>query len=144
MSKPLINGTRHSWGSIKTNLLGRTVSGISAVSYEDKQEKVNNYGAGNMPTSRGRGKYEATAKMTLDAYEVDAITRSVVASGQGTRIQDIAPFDVIVSYLPEGSDGLVTHVLRNCEFTSNKRDLKQGDTRIESEYELILSHIDWA
>lgn len=144
MSKPLINGTRHGWGSVKANFLGRTATGITAVSYEDKQEKVNNYGAGNFPTSRGLGKYEASAKITLDAYETDAIVRSLVAQEKGTRLQDIGPFDVVVTYLPEGSDGLVTHVLRNCEFTSNKREVKQGDTRIEIEYELIISHIDWA
>ena len=140
MSTPLINGTRHSWADVKINILGRTVSGISAISYEDKQEKQNNYGAGVYPVSRGIGKYEANAKVTLHAYEAEAINKAL---GVGKRLQDVPMFDIIVSYLPVGSDGLVTHVIRNCEFTNNKRDIKQGDTVIEVELELITSHIEW-
>lgn len=139
MNTPLINGIRHSWASIKCNILARTVTGITALSYEDKQEKVNNYGAGIFPVSRGLGKYEATASVTLHAYETEAIQRSL---GVGKRIQDIAPFDIVVSYIND-SDQLVTHVLRNCEFTNNKREVKQGDTVIEVEHELIISHIEW-
>lgn len=140
MSTPLINGTRHSWASVKVALLGRTVSGISSVSYEDKQEKVDNYGAGIFPVSRGKGKYEASAKITLHAYEVDAIVRAL---GIGKRLTDIPQFDVVVAYIPEGSDGLITHTIRNCEFTMNKREVKQGDTVIEVELDLITSHIEW-
>jgi len=135
---PLINGERHSWGDIKINLLGRTVTGVTAISYDDKQEKTNNYGAGNYPVSRGRGKYEATAKVTLHAYEVTAIQRAAA----GKRLQDIPPFDIVVAYLNQ-NDQVVTDVIRNCEFTMNKRDIKQGDTVIEVELELIVSHIEW-
>lgn len=135
----MINGTRHSWGSIKTNILGRTVSGITAISYEDRQEKVNNYGAGTMPVSRGLGKYEAECTITLHAYETEAMQRSM---GPGKRLQDIAPFDIVVSFI-NASDQVVTHVIRNCEFTNNKRDLKQGDTVIEVEHKLVVSHIEW-
>lgn len=141
-NQPLINGVRHSWASVKINFLNRTATGVSAISYGDKQDKVNNYGAGNFPISRGRGKYEANAKITLHAYESDAILKSVIAAG-GERLQDAGMFDVIVAYLPEGSDTLITHVIRNCEFTDNKREVKKGDTIIESEHELICSHIQW-
>lgn len=137
---PLINGIRHSWGSIKANLLGRTVTGFDAVSYEEKQEKKNNYGAGNRPVSRGRGRVESSAKITLHAYEVDAIQAQLP---KGKTLFDVEPFDVVVAYMPEGSDGLITHVLRNAEFTSNKRDVKEGDTVIKVEFELIISNIEW-
>jgi hypothetical protein len=138
---PFINGIRHAWGSVKVNILGRTVSGITAISYEEKQDKVNNYGAGIFPVSRGLGKYEASAKITLHSYEVDAIVKSV---GIGKRLVDIAPFDIFVTFMPEGSDQLINHVIRNCEFTSNKRELKTGDTVIETEFDLIVTHIEWA
>lgn len=141
MSAPLINGIRHSWGSIKINMLGRTVTGITAVSYGEKQEKKNNYGAGNHPTSRGRGRKEPNAKITLEAYEVNAIQKAV---GIGKSILDIEPFDIVVTFLPEGQDGLVTHVIRNCEFLNNDRDLKEGSTAIPVELELIPSHIQWS
>lgn len=138
-NSPLINGTRHSWASIRTEILGRTVTGITAISYEDKQEKVNNYGAGPYPVSRGLGNYEATASFTLHAYEVEAIELKLPS---GKRIQDIGPFDVVVTFL-NLSNQLVTHTLRNVEFTNNKRDMSQGDTVIEVECELIISHIEW-
>jgi len=137
---PFINGTRHSWASITVMLLGRLVTGITAVRYEDSQVKENNYGQGIYPVSRGLGKYEAKAALTLHSYEVDAI---LMALGPGKRLNDISPFDIVVSYLPTGSDILKSHVIRNAEFTTNKRDVKQGDTVIETEFELICSHIEW-
>lgn len=140
MSTPLINGIRHSWASIKINLLGRTVTGVTAINYEDKQEKVNHYGAGINPVHRGYGKYEATANITLYAYELDAL-QNALEPGKG--IHQIAPFDIIVTYVND-SDQLVTHVLRNAEFTNNKRDVKSGDTAIECDCELIISHIEWS
>lgn len=140
MSTPLINGVRHSWASVKLVLLDRTVTGCSAIKYEDKQEKVNNYGTGIYPVSRGLGKYEAMASITLEQYEVEAIQAQLP---KGKRIQDIAPFDVVVSFVND-SDALVNHTIRNCEFTNNKRELKSGDAKIETEYELITSHIEWS
>lgn len=140
MTTPLINGIRHSWGSIKVNLLGRTVIGITAIDYDDKQDKKNHYGSGTMPTHRGHGRYEATVKFTLEAYEVDAIQRVL---GFGKRLQDIEPFDIIVTFMPKGSDRLITHVIRNCEFLNNKRNMKEGDTNISVELELLPSHIEW-
>lgn len=139
--QPLVNGIRHSWASIKTTMLGRTVSGISSIEYGDSQEKSNNYGAGPYPVSRGRGgRYEAECKITLHAYEVDAI---LAVLGQGERLTDIEPFDIIVTYMPEGSDGLINHVIRNCEFKTNNRSVQTGDTSIETEFDLIVSHIEW-
>jgi hypothetical protein len=137
---PFINGTRHSWASITINLLGRIVTGVSAISYEEKQEKKNNYGAGIFPVSRGLGKYEASAKITLFSYEVDAILKTI---GLGKRLIDIEPFDIVVTYMPVGSDLLVNHLIRNAEFTNNKRDIKQGDTVVETEFDLVISHITW-
>lgn len=136
---PLINGIRHSWASVKVSLLGRTVTGITAISYEDKQEKVNHYGAGIYPVHRGYGRYEATASITLYHYELDALQKAV---GAGKGIHQIAPFDIIVTFVNE-FDQLVTHTLRNCEFTNNKREMKSGDTTFEVELELIVSHIEW-
>lgn len=138
---PLINGQRHSWASIRMNLLGRDVSGVVAIDYDDKQEKANIYGAGTKPVARGKGKYEATAKITLHAYEVDAIQATLEP---GKHLVDIKPFDVIVKFDDEDTDDpVITHVIRNAEFMSNKRSNKQGDTGMEVELELIISHIEW-
>lgn len=139
MSTPYINGKRHAWTSIQINLLGRTVTGVSAISYDDNTDKGNNHGAGQFAVSRGEGNYTAKCKIKLHKYEVDAILKSI----PGSRIQAIPEFDVVVSYVPKGQDLAITDVIRNCEFTNNGVDVKQGDTVIETEYELIISHINW-
>lgn len=137
---PLVNGTRHTWASIRMNILGRTVDGVVAIKYSDKTNKTNNYGAGNKPVSRGKGNYEAEASITLYAYEVVAIQRAL---GPNKNLADILPFDVPVTYLAEGDETPVTDVIRNVEFLDNIRDMKQGDTKIEVPLNLICSHIDW-
>lgn len=139
MAKANINGTRHAWGSIKLMLLGREVTGISEISYKDSTSKENHYGQGGMPVSRGTGQYKAEATIKLDKYEVQAIQ---TATG-GKRLQDIDPFDIIVTYMPVGQDKLQVDVIRNCEFTTNERTTKSGDTTIGVPLPLIISHIVW-
>lgn len=140
MAQPNINGTRHAWGSIQVMLLGRLVTGISEVMYKDNTTKENHYGAGNNPVSRGRGQYKAEASIKLDKYEVEAIQSAIGSS----RIQDIDPFDIVVTYSPEGQDALKTDIIRNCEFLSNERNTKSGDTTIGVPLPLIVSHIEWS
>lgn len=142
MDTVLINGKEYDWNSISVNLLGRMVVGITAIDYEEKQEKQNNYGAGKFPVSRGYGNIVPSAKITLTAAEVEAIQTAAVTSGL-ERIQDIEPFDIAVSFVPGGTNKIVNHVLRNVEFTNNKRDVKQGDKENLVELELILSNIEW-
>ncbi len=137
---PLINGQRHSWASIEVNLLDRIVTGITSINYDDAEVKENHYGAGNMPVHRGRGRYEANASLTLYNYEVEAIQ---AALPRGKRLMDSPPFDVKVSFLDD-TNQITTHVIRNCEFKSNNRNMSQGDTKIEVSLDLVVSHIEWS
>jgi hypothetical protein len=136
--QPLINGVAYSWADIQAQLLGKTVLGISAISYEDEQTIEDNYGAGNLPTSRGYGQLKSKGSLTMEAKEVERITEAVPSG----RIQDIPPFPVTVSYV-NPANKLVTHKLMNAQFTGNKRDIKSGDTKIEVELPLVISHIQW-
>jgi len=136
----LINGEAVSWAQINVTILGNVISGITAISYEDEQEITNNYGKGNFPVSRGFGKIESKASMTLLAEEVDVLQE---AAPDG-RLQSIPEFDVLVSYIPVGGSTTIrNHKIRNCRFTNNKREAKQGDTQVEVELELMPSHIEW-
>jgi hypothetical protein len=136
---PLINGTSHSWADIVVNLLGVPLAGIVAVKYDDKQDKENNYGAGNMPVSRGRGRIQCTASITLASEEILSLQKAA----PNKRIQEIASFDIVVSYIPLNSLSITTDILKNCEFKSNARDVKEGDMKVQTELELIVSHIVW-
>ena len=135
---PLINGQEYAWGDIKTCINGVVVTGITAVSYGDKQDMQNNYGAGRHPVSRSKGRITPSAKITLYMSEVVAISRN---SPTG-RMQDIAPFDIEVSYLP-ANGVIVIDKIRNCQFTENKRDWKEGDMNQQVELELRPSNIEY-
>lgn len=135
---PLINGKSYEWADIAINILGVTIVGVTSIEYEEKQGMENIYGAGRFPVSRGYGKVEPTAKITLLMEEVQAIM-AVAPLG---RIQDIPEFDISVIYL---DSALVTvkHKLRNVRFMSNNRNSSSGDTSVPVEMDLILSHVEW-
>ncbi len=135
---PNINGAAYAWADIRLQLLSQTVAGVTAISYGVKQEKVNNYGAGTNPVSRGLGKREPEASITLEMKEVERIQAALPPGGS---LLDIKPFPIAVSFV-NSANMLVTHTLHNCEFTENKRDMKTGDTQIEVQLPLILSHIE--
>ncbi len=141
---PLINGVRHAWADIKINLLGATVTGVTKIMYEDTLDIQDNYGAGSYPTDRGEGNYKANASITLKKYELERLQAAALSSGGSTtRIQEIPEFDIVVAYMPKGQDVIKTDVIRNCRFTKNMRDAKQGDTNLEFEIPLLTSHILW-
>lgn len=135
---PLINGILYSWADIVVAIAGVPVTGITAIEYGDDQEVNNMYGAGRHPIGRAKGRITPSAKITLYQEEVEAIQRQ---APQG-RIQDIAPFDITVTYIPDS--GIVTvDKIRNCSFKSNKRTWTEGDTGKPVELELLPSHIEW-
>jgi len=135
---PLINGKSYEWADIIVNVLSQPIIGITNIEYEEKQGMENIYGAGRFPVSRGYGKIEPTAKMTILMEELENI-QTVAPQG---RIQDIPEFDIVVMYVDAA---LVTrkHVLKNVRFMNNKRASSSGDTSIPVELELIISHIQY-
>jgi hypothetical protein len=135
---PIINGQAYDWASASCHLLGQVVNGITAVNYGEKQEKTNNYGSGVQPSSRGRGKVEYESKITLEEKEVRRILAAMPA---GKNLRHIPPFTITVSYLV--GEKVVTDKVLNAEFTGQKIDIKQGDTTIEQELELVIAGISW-
>lgn len=134
----LINGQSYGWSDIVCLVAGVPVTGVTAIDYDDKQEIKNIYGAGRHPVARGKGRVTPSAKITLEMEEVLAI-QSRSATG---RLQDLAPFDILVTYLPE--DGRIIHdVIKDCQFTENARKWKEGDTNQSVELPLLPSRIDW-
>lgn len=137
---PFINGVQPSWGSIKINLLSRTVTGVKNIEYSDPQTKEHIMGAGNHPVGRGNGNYEPTASLELLEFE----TRGIMSSlPPGERLQDIPPFNIVVTYQPRNQKLLRTDIIRNCQFKSNGVTASQGDTELTHTHEMICSHIDY-
>lgn len=133
-------GTMTGWNSVTVNLLGRDVEGINAISYSDSETKENAYGAGKYPIGRSRGNYEPTASISLYKEEVEALRLSLPITKR--RLQDIAPFDIVVQYVSEDGQ-ILTDKIHNAEFTNDGVEVAQGDGTISREYELIVSHITY-
>lgn len=135
---PLVNGMLYSWADIVAAISGVPVTGITGIEYGDDQDVVNKYGAGRHPVGRAKGRITPSAKITLYQEEVEALQRQAPEG----RLQDIAPFDITVTYIPDS--GIVTvDKIRNCQFKANSRKWKEGDTGQEVELELVTSHIEW-
>lgn len=135
---PYVNGKLYDWADIVTAIAGVPVTGITGIDYKDDQDIVTKYGAGRYPVGFAKGRITCTGKITLYQEEVEAIQRQ---SPTG-RLQDIAPFDIIVSYLPD--TGVVSiDKLRNVMFKNNGRGWKEGATGQEIEIDLVMSHIEW-
>ena len=135
---PLVNGHLYSWADIVVTIGGVPLTGITAVEYGEEQEVVNLYGAGRYPVGRSKGRITPSAKLTLYQEEAEALQRQAPMG----RLQDIAPFDVIVTYLPD-SGIVATDKVRNCQFKANSRKWAEGDTGQKVELELVPSHIEW-
>ncbi len=135
----LINGIEYSWGDIVVNIAGVPVVGITAIKYKESQEKTEIYGAGNRPVARGRGRITNEGSITLLEKEI----RALQAASPGGRLQDIAPFDITVSYIPLDGNAVITDKIRMCEFKDNGRDWAQGDTSKATELELAIGWIEW-
>lgn len=135
---PLINGRSYDWGSIIINIMGVPFTGVTSIDYEEKQDTKNIFGAGTRPISRGLGNIEPSAKITLLAEEVENLTL-VAPLG---NLMNIPEFDIVVCYI---DSALLPkkHKLRNVRFMNNNRKVKQGDTSIGIDLELVLSHIEW-
>jgi hypothetical protein len=139
MPAPFINGVMYNWSQIAIGALGNVFVAVEKISYTDKQEIQNNYGAGNYPIGMGIGKIEVSGSITLFQEELEAL---VNASIDG-RLQSIPNFDITVTFIPQPGQALVNHVIRNVRFMENKRDMSTGDTKVTADISFIASHIDW-
>lgn len=135
--EPLINGREYGWADIVVNIGGVPVTGIRAIKYSQEMEKEDIYGAGRNPVSRGYGRVKTTASITLLSGTVMALQ----AKAENGQLFRIAPFNIVVNYQPDAGP-MVTHVLKNCEFTKCEFDFKEGDMYKEIELPLIVSHIE--
>ena len=135
---PFVNGKLYDWADIVLVIAGVPVTGITGIEYKDDQDIVTKYGAGRYPVGFAKGRITSTGKITLYQEEVEAMQRQSLTR----RLQDISPFDIIVSYLPD-TGILSIDKLRNCMFKNNGRGWKEGDTGQEVEIDLVMSHIQW-
>lgn len=135
-----INNKYYSWSSIRFNFLGRSVAGVQAINYKDKDEFKNVRGVGKKKLGYTQDNQDAEASITLLAETLEQIQQSI---GSDKRIQDIAPFDITVSY-KDDLGLLKTHILEGVKFMENGRDGKSGSTdELSVEIPLFIMDIKW-
>lgn len=119
-------------------LYGRTVEGITMISYDDTVEKEAVLGMGKYPLGTSEGQYKAKVELEMYAEELHAILRS---APQGTRLQDIPATDVPCLY--EFRDRIDKDVIKGFEFTGITKEVKSGDKVIKVKVGCFCTHIDW-
>lgn len=125
-----------SWAQITLSLLGAPITGVTNIKYSVTQEKVNVYGAGSKPVSRGRGRKEYSGSITLLAEEF----KNILAAAPNGDVLDIPPFDVTILHI--GTSGLMQKtVWKYAEMTENSFDVSEGDTSISIEIPFIMADI---
>ncbi len=137
MSVSLINGRAFDYSQIIVNILGVPIVSVSSISYTEEQEKVNNFGTGNRPVSRGQAAIDASGSIEISMNDVEAI-RDVAPSGS---LLLIPAFDIVIIF--GNPQSVQTHVLKNCEFTNDGVETTQGDTDIKRSFDLVISDIQY-
>lgn len=134
---PLINGQAYDFAQIIVNVMGVPIPSVTSIDYQEEQEKVDNYGAGNRPVSRGRGTIKATASIEMSMNDVEAI-RDVAPDGS---LVAIPAFDIVVVF--GNPQNPVKHTIKNCEFKTDGVSGSVDDTDMTKSFDLITSHILW-
>lgn len=136
---PQINGVVPGWASLRIVVAGVPVNGIKSIDYKDEQDVDAIYGIGQKSIGRGYGQIKHTGKIELERSEVEALRQ---ASDTG-RLQDLAPFDIIVQFVPVGSTVIATHKLLGCVFKNDEVSYTNEDTSNFTNFDLFVSDIVW-
>lgn len=132
----LVNGVSYSWVHINFILYGVPVKGITKITWKKKSDKVNNYGAGPDPVSRGYGRneYEASIELYREEWQ---------------RIIDISPDKDPLSIPPQdvpvvfGGSRVTakTVVLQAVELLEDAFEANEGDTSLKIAVPLIIAGV---
>lgn len=116
-----------SWADITVIGGGVPFLEIQEINYSRERNIEDHYGAGDKVVTRGYGNVKDTGltfKMSFDEL------KRIEATAPNGDITLIPPFTVSVVWKPTAQNATTyTDVLTNCQFTSNGRELKQGDTK---------------
>ena len=124
----------------KVAMLGREIAVIS-IKYSVKQEKKNVFQMGNAdPYTEIVGRKEYEAEIVIFQSEFQAIIDSLPA---GKDLLDIAPFPIVVVYLDEVTNVIITHILESCSFMEMSQEMKNDSDMMEASLPLRVGSIQW-
>ena len=137
MAAPLVNGISFDFVQLTPLFLGVPLVSMSSITYEEIQEKVNNFGIGNRPVSRGRGAIDASGSIELSMNDLEAM-REVAPNGSLLLLP--ASDFVLVFGNPQN---IQTHILKNLEFTNDGMTGTQGDTDLKLTLNFVISNVQY-
>ena len=137
MAAPLVNGISFDFVQLTPLFLGVPLVSMSSITYEEIQEKINNFGIGNRPVSRGRGAIDASGSIELSMNDLEAM-REVAPNGSLLLLP--ASDFVLVFGNPQN---IQTHILKNLEFTNDGMTGAVGDTDLKLTLNFVISDVQY-
>lgn len=127
------------FADIKVSVLGKELSGLRGLTYEQEQEKELVYGQGNQPKSIQRGNVKNSG--TLMVLKSDLDEMNAAARAAGYRNIMAVPGKLInltVVYQKDDGDAIKVDNLLCVEFTKMSDGMKQGDKFKEVEMPFLF------
>jgi len=139
MSDPiLVNGTQHSWGSIRFRADDEIYYGFTSISYGDSRERVKGYGMGRSqaPRARSLGKYAPdVVKVAGWKGSVQALLEALAAkSADGLSYGDVS-FEIVVQFVEAGDLSVVVEIF-DCVVTKVNDTHEEGADPLKTELEI--------
>jgi hypothetical protein len=128
----------YAWEDYSCYLGGKRVSMIVGAKYTKNHSKEYIYGEGSNPQAIGRGNISYEASITV---KMSALNDMILSAGGD--ITDIEAFTVVHKYQRKGSNRIVTDIMFECEFTSQSKEILQGNTSAEVELPIMPLRIEY-
>jgi len=114
------NTKEFAWSNVEVAMLGRVLTRIRGVKYSAKKEKEFLHARGEDPHAIQSGLKTYEGELMMLQSELEAIQKQL---DDTEDITDLEAFNVTIVYKPKGAGSLVTHILKNVEFTEDPRDI---------------------
>ena len=128
----------YAWEDYSCFLGGKRVSMIVGAKYTKNQNKEYIYGEGSNPQAIGRGNISYEASITV---KMSALNDMILSAGGD--ITDIDAFTVVHKFQRKGSNRIVTDIMYECQFTSQSKEILQGNTSAEVELPIMPLRIEY-
>ena len=126
-----ING--YSYADAKAVFNGVELPGITSFDFKRAQGKSNNYGFGQYPVSRSKGKVEYTGSMEID-WDTQRALKPLSVTG---LLADI-PAGVLVFSLEKADGGKETITMAMFEFNGDGLSGSEGDENLTGSIDVIF------
>lgn len=132
-----INNREYAWADVRVLLFGRTISGITEITYKSKIAKEARFGAGRHAKSIQHGRREHDGTITIMQSELIALNRAAREQGYNDLLD--VDMNIIVSYA--SVTGVITIDKIVCaSITELPSGMKEGD--LQSEHALPFVCLD--